>query len=181
MTSQGFALFDTAIGPCGIAWAEDGIIGVQLPERSTGATRARLRKRFPDLAERTPSPEAAQALDGMVALLNGDQTDLTGIRLDLTGVPDFHRKAYEIARTIPPGATLSYGDIATRLNAPGSARAVGQAMGNNPFAIIVPCHRVVAADGRIGGFSATGGSVTKIRMLAIERPDAAELTLFDLD
>lgn len=181
MTSLGFALFDTAIGPCGIAWGDDGIVGVQLPERSPGATRARMRRRFPDLTERSMPSEVTRVRDGIVALMNGEPVDLSGVRLNMTGMPEFHQQVYAVARTIPPGQTLSYGDIATRLGAPGSARAVGQALGNNPFPIVVPCHRVVAAGGKIGGFSATGGSVTKIRMLEIERPDSAELTLFDLD
>jgi methylated-DNA-[protein]-cysteine S-methyltransferase len=83
-------------------------------------------------------------------------------------VPEFHRRVYDVARTIPPGATLTYGDIAARLGEPGSARAVGQALGRNPFPIIVPCHRVLAANGQLGGFSATGGSATKRRLLTIE-------------
>ena len=86
-------------------------------------------------------------------------------------VPDFHRRVYQVARTIPPGKTLTYGDVARRLGDPGAAQAVGQALGRNPFAIIVPCHRVVAAGGRIGGFSANGGAATKRRILAIEGAD----------
>ena len=87
-------------------------------------------------------------------------------------MPPFHRRVYEVARTIPPGATLSYGEIATRLGAPGSARAVGQALGRNPFAIVVPCHRVLAAGGKLGGFSANGGVTTKLRLLSIEGAQA---------
>ena len=86
----------------------------------------------------------------------------------MDGVPEFHRRVYEAARAIPPGNTLSYGDIAKRVGAPGAARAVGQALGRNPFPIVVPCHRVLAAGGKIGGFSAQGGVATKRRMLAIE-------------
>jgi methylated-DNA-[protein]-cysteine S-methyltransferase len=105
---------------------------------------------------------------GIVALLDGKPIDLSGIELDMEGVPPFRRRVYEAARRIPAGKTLSYGEIAARIDAPGSARAVGQALGRNPFAIIVPCHRVLAASGKPGGFSANGGVSTKLRMLAIE-------------
>jgi methylated-DNA-[protein]-cysteine S-methyltransferase len=118
------------------------------------------------------------AVDGIVALLDGEHRDLAEIELDLAAVPEFHRRAYEIARTIPPGKTLTYGDIAHRLGMPGSAQAVGQAMGHNPFPIVVPCHRVLAAGGRDGGFSARGGVATKRRMLVIEGALADEPTLF---
>ncbi len=96
----------------------------------------------------------------------------------MTGVPDFHRRVYDIVRCIPPGQTLTYGDIARRLGLPGSAQAVGRAMGRNPFAPIVPCHRVLAAGGKDGGFSAHGGVGTKRRMLVIEGVLAEETTLF---
>jgi len=182
MTDRGFALFDTAIGRCGIAWGERGVVGVQLPEASEPATRARLRRRFPGAREAPPPPAAAQALEGITALLRGQGGDLAAVVLDMDRVPAFHRRVYDVARTIPPGATLSYGDIASRLGAPGSARAVGQALGRNPFAIIVPCHRVLAAGGKSGGFSANGGVTTKLRLLAIEgAPAAGQLGLFDGD
>lgn len=166
---RGFTLFDTAIGRCGIAWSGRGIAGVQLPEASERETRARLRRRFPDARETSPPPEAQRAIDGVVALLRGERSDLHVIALDMDGVPPFHRRVYEVARTIPPGTTLSYGDVAARMGAPGSARDVGQALGQNPFAIIVPCHRVLAAKGKVGGFSARGGVRTKLRLLSSER------------
>jgi O-6-methylguanine DNA methyltransferase len=167
-TAYGFALFDTAIGRCGIAWGGRGIVGVQLPEERELDTRARVLQRFPDAREAPPPPDVQRALDAIVALLRGDATDLCGIALDMDRVPPFHRRVYEVARTIPPGETLSYGEIAARLGARGSARAVGQALGRNPFAIIVPCHRVLAAGGKVGGFSANGGVTTKLRLLSIE-------------
>jgi methylated-DNA-[protein]-cysteine S-methyltransferase len=101
-------------------------------------------------------------------LLAGGPGDLSNAELDMEGVPPFHRRVYEIARGIRPGMTLSYGEVAARLGAPGAARAVGQALGQNPFPILVPCHRVLAAGGKIGGFSAHGGTATKQHMLAIE-------------
>ena len=168
MTATGFTLFETAIGRCGIAWGAHGISGVQLPQADEAETRARMLQRFPAAGEGMPPPEVRQAVERIVALLRGEGGDLASVVLDMEDVPAFHRRVYELARTIPPGMTLSYGDIATRLGAPGAARAVGQALGRNPFPIVVPCHRVLAAGGKIGGFSAQGGVTTKRRMLAIE-------------
>ena len=168
MTAHGFTLFDTPIGRCSIVWGERGIAGLQLPEAREPATRARLRQRFPEASETAPPPEVQRALDRIAALLRGEASDLSSIALDMRRVPAFHRRVYEVARTIPPGATLSYGDVAARVGAPGAARAVGQALGRNPFAIVVPCHRVLAAGGRVGGFSANGGIRTKVRLLSIE-------------
>src|SRR5215831_14028675 len=168
MTARGFTLFDTAIGKCGIAWGERGIAGVQLPEADEQQTRERMLHRFPTASEAEPPPEVRRAVESIAALLRGRSSDLSSIALDMEGVPPFHRRVYEVARAIPPGKTLAYGDIAARLDSRGAARAVGQALGQNPFPIIVPCHRVLAAGGRIGGFSAHGGVSTKLRMLAIE-------------
>ena len=180
MSGQGFTLFDTAIGRCGIAWGGRGIVGVQLPEAHSAATRARLLRRFPAARETPPPGDIRLAVDAITALLGGERRDLSALALDMDRVPAFHRRVYEVARAIPPGSTRSYGEIAAALGEPGSARAVGQALGRNPFAIVVPCHRVLAAGGRAGGFSATGGVTTKLRMLAIEgaRLNGQE-TLFD--
>jgi len=168
MIASGFALFDTAIGRCGVAWGENGVAGVQLPETGERETRARMLQRFPAAGEAAPPPEVQAVIDRIVTLLRGETSDLAAITLDMDQVPAFHRRVYEAARAIPPGMTLSYGDIAARIGAPGAARAVGQALGRNPFPIVVPCHRVLAAGGKIGGFSAQGGVATKRRMLAIE-------------
>ena len=173
MTANGFTLFDTAIGRCGIAWGERGVVGVQLPETREPDTRARLVRHHPDAIEAAPPPDIQRALDSIVSLLAGEAADLSVVTLDMTHVPPFHRRVYEAARAVPPGATLSYGEIAKRMGAGGSARAVGQALGRNPFAIVVPCHRVLAADGKIGGFSANGGIATKLRMLSIEAARAS--------
>jgi methylated-DNA-[protein]-cysteine S-methyltransferase len=172
MTTRGFTLFDTAIGRCAVAWSEHGVVGVQLPEVRERETRASVLRRFPTARESPPPPDVRRALDGIAALLRGDASDLSAVPLDMTDVSPFHRRVYEAARTIPRGATLSYGDLAARLGAPGSARAVGQALGRNPFAIVVPCHRVLAAGGKLGGFSANGGIATKLRLLAIEGAQA---------
>jgi methylated-DNA-[protein]-cysteine S-methyltransferase len=182
MTERGFSLFDTAVGKCGIAWGERGVVGVQLPEGRDAATRGRLVMRFPAAPEAEPPPHVEDAVRAIAALLEGAEGDLTDIVLDMEGVPPFHRRVYEAARKIGPGATLSYGELARRLGAPGSARAVGQALGRNPFAIVVPCHRVLAASGKLGGFSANGGVTTKLRLLNIERKAAQrDVSHFDGD
>jgi methylated-DNA-[protein]-cysteine S-methyltransferase len=164
----GFTLFDTPIGRCGIAWGERGILGVQLPEAGERETRARMRRRFPDARELPALPAVRRAIESIAGLLRGDASDLSGVALDMERVPPFHRRVYAAARKIPPGATLTYGEIAARIGAPGAARAVGQALGRNPFALLVPCHRVVAAGGKAGGFSANGGVTTKLCLLALE-------------
>ncbi|WP_437318445.1 methylated-DNA--[protein]-cysteine S-methyltransferase [Sorangium sp. So ce385] len=173
MTAHGFLLFDTAIGRCGIAWGARGVALLQLPEGREDGTRARLLERMPGALEAPPPPDVQRAIDGIAALLRGEASDLSGVPLDMERVPPFHRRVYEVARAIPPGATLTYGDIAARLGSIGAARAVGQALGRNPFAILVPCHRVLAAGGKVGGFSADGGVTTKLRLLEIERALAA--------
>ncbi|MTD58130.1 methylated-DNA--[protein]-cysteine S-methyltransferase [Amycolatopsis pithecellobii] len=178
MTGTGFAVFETAIGHCGIAWGERGVVSVCLPEGSATTTRARLRANFPDAVETEPPEAVRWAIAEIVALLRGESRDLLAVPLDLDGVPEFHRRVYEIARTIPPGKTLTYGEVASRLGMPGSAQAVGRALGRNPFPIVVPCHRVLGADGKMVGFSAPGGVETKRKMLVIEGARADEPTLF---
>lgn len=179
MTAPGFTLFDTAIGRCGIAWGERGIVAVQLPEGDDARTRARLARRCPGGTEGSPPAAVADAIAGITALMEGQPVDLSPVVLDLDGLPAFDRGVYDVARAIPPGETLTYGAVAARLGDPGAARAVGAALGRNPFPIVVPCHRVIAADGTLGGFSAEGGATTKHRLLAIERaPAAAQLALF---
>ena len=168
MTEHGFALFDTDIGRCGIAWGAHGIIGVQLPEASEARTRARFLQRYPHAREAPPPADVRRVIDSIVSLLGGQTSDLSGAALDMDGLPEFDRRVYEVARGIAPGATLSYGEIAARLGERGLARDVGQALGRNPFPIIVPCHRVLAAGGKSGGFSAPGGVDTKRRLLEIE-------------
>ncbi|MCL2450339.1 MAG: methylated-DNA--[protein]-cysteine S-methyltransferase [Polyangiaceae bacterium] len=171
MNEQGFALFDTSIGRCGIAWTARGVAAVELPGAGEADTRARLLARLsavPNARPAPPPPDIQAAIDGIVALLAGGRQELGAIALDMAGVPPFHRRVYEAARAIEAGATLSYGELAARLGAIGGARAVGQALGRNPFAIVVPCHRVLGARG-LGGFSAHGGATTKMRILSIER------------
>lgn len=175
MTVQSFALFDSAVGRCGIVWSTRGIVCVQLPEATARETRARIRQRYSGALEEVPAAAVQLAIDGIIAVLNGESRGLEDIELDMQGVPPFHRRVYEVTRKISPGKTLSYGEIAARLGARGAARAVGQALGKNPFAIVVPCHRVLAATGKMTGFSAHGGVSTKLRLLSIEGAQAGDL------
>ena len=163
-----FAIFDTAIGTCGVVWGERGLTGVHLPESTAARTRDSLVRRFSGAVPAPAPADVQSAIDGIVALLAGAKRDLRELVLDMERLPVFNRRVYELARTIPPGATMTYGEVARRLGSPGMARAVGQALGQNPFPIVVPCHRVLAADGRMGGFSAPGGVATKRKMLEIE-------------
>lgn len=139
------AWFDTPLGDCAIVWGEAGVRGLMLPGADRERTVASLRRRHPHAEEGEAPPAIAAAIAGLQALLGGQRVDLAEIVLDMDGLPDFHRRVYE------------------------AARAVGQALGANPFAVIVPCHRVLAAGGRSGGFSAPGGVDTKRRLLEIER------------
>ena len=168
MTTLQFSLFETPIGRCAVVWGERGISGLFLPESDEGRTRKRIARRFPDAVEGLPAGPIQQAIDEIVTLLSGKPSDLFGVGLDMDRLTPFQRDVYAIARAIPPGSTLTYGEIAEKLGDKQLARDVGQAMGQNPYPILVPCHRVVAANGKPGGFSAPGGVSTKLRMLAIE-------------
>ncbi|HET8748291.1 MAG TPA: methylated-DNA--[protein]-cysteine S-methyltransferase [Ramlibacter sp.] len=179
--AQGCCLFDTAIGPCGIAWTGRSLAAVQLPEATRPGTLRRLRRYVgEDVPEADPPAFVQSAIARVQALLTGARDDLADLPLDMEGVPEFHQRVYEVTRAIPPGAVLTYGEVARRVGEPGAARAVGQALGKNPFAPVIPCHRVLAAGGRSGGFSAEGGADTKLRMLEIERAQLGEQPgLFD--
>ena len=153
---MGFAAFDTAMGRCAVEWSELGLTRVWLPEAPSGPQGD------------APPAEVAEAIELIRGLLAGDEVDLTGVKLDLDGVPEFDRRVYDVARGLPRGVTATYGELARRVGAPGAAQAVGQVMGHNRFPLVVPCHRVVAAGGGNGGFSAPGGVDTKLRLLALE-------------
>ena len=170
--NRSFSLFNTPIGTCAIAWGEQGILGLSLPDDDPEVTRQFISARATGAAESLPTLEVEAVMADIGRLLAGEPIDLLGARLDLTGVSDFHKRVYDEARRIPPGSTMTYGQIAQRLKAPGTARAIGQALGANPFPIIVPCHRVLGANGAVGGFSAPGGVETKLRILNIERRNA---------
>lgn len=158
-------LLDTAFGPCRITWSDRGLTSVHLlSERPDPA---------PGGAPDQPPAFVQDAAERLARHLAGEPQDLTAIPLDLERVSPFHRRIYEAARRVGPGRTVSYGELAAALGAPGAARAVGQAMARNPFVIVVPCHRVLAAGGGAGGFSAPGGLDTKARLLALEGAEGA--------
>lgn len=179
MSDQNFALFETAIGAVGIAWNPRGLIGVQLPHADEAKTRQRLHQCFPDAQEARPSSEVQHAIDGITALLRGEPRDLNDIKIDDSATPEFNAKVYVITRKVPPGQTITYGEIATQLGDKLLARDVGQALGQNPCPIVMPCHRVLAANAKPGGFSAVGGVVTKLKLLSIEGAAPGGPTLFD--
>lgn len=160
-----YSLFDSPIGVLGILWTDRGISGIQLPEKDSETTAARLRSRA------TPGrpPESVKtAIAMLVRHLTGEPQSFEGLKLDWGKQPAFHLAVYEKAREVQPGETTSYGLLARQLGKPGAARAVGQAMARNPFPIVVPCHRVLACGGRPGGFSAFGATDAKARLLALE-------------
>jgi methylated-DNA-[protein]-cysteine S-methyltransferase len=165
-------LFETAIGTCGVGWSEAGITGVALP--GTRGLSGEPLKAFSDV------PAAVRdATAGMVALLDGEPVDLRSVALDERRLDAFRRRVYAATREIAAGSTASYGEVARAIGEPRAAREVGVALARNPFPIIVPCHRVLAADGALHGFSAPGGIATKRRMLEIERaPGFTQEALF---
>jgi methylated-DNA-[protein]-cysteine S-methyltransferase len=175
LTGLEFALFETPIGRCGVVWGPSGVTLLQLPEGRVSATRARIQERSGGAREATPPDFVQHTIEQIALLLAGDAPDFSRLELDLDRVPPFHRRVYEAARSIAPGSTLSYGELAAQLGSPGSARAVGQALGRNPFPIVVPCHRVFAAGGKVGGFTANGGITTKLRLLSLEAPRSKHL------
>jgi methylated-DNA-[protein]-cysteine S-methyltransferase len=169
MTTPACTLLDTAIGRCGIAWGPQGIRAFQLPEPDDGATLQRMFRHRGPLPQGEPPPGVLDVITRVQALLEGEPVDLRDVVLDLDGIPDFHRRVYAITREILAGQTRTYGDIAAELGDVSASRAVGQALGANPHAVIMPCHRVLAARGASGGFSAGGGVSTKLKLLLIER------------
>lgn len=172
MTAPRHHLFETALGRCGIAWRGARVVAFALPGRDDGATAAALARRHPGLAPAPPPEDIRAAIAAIRQLMAGEPVDLGFVAVDLDDVSDFDRRVYAATRAIPPGATRTYGELAALVGEPGAARAIGRAMGDNPVPVIVPCHRVLAASGRIGGFSAPGGIATKRRLLAIESAHA---------
>lgn len=174
--SQHYTLFDTAFGRCALAWNGHALTAVRLPDHSDALTRANLLARQPDAVqslEDTPEAEpwprfVAHAVQSIRAHLAGQPHDLRDLPLDWHGVQPFETRVYTAARALDPGQTCTYGEMANAIGEPGAMRAVGQALGHNPWPLVVPCHRVLAAGGRLGGFSAPGGSETKRRLLVLE-------------
>ena len=181
MTGRGYSIFDTGIGRCGIAWGDLGVMGVQLPEAREIDTRRRLFQLYPDARE-LPAPLNVEiAIEGIVALLRGGDSDLSDVALDMTGVAAFNQRVYAFARTIPRGETRTYAEVASLMRASGAVYSVAQAIARNPFMIIVPCHRVLEAGHYADKISPYGGTISKRHLLSIEgtRPIASK-TLFDV-
>lgn len=174
MKAAAFAVFDTAFGRAGLAWSEAGIVAVAFPG-DDAALATTLRKRAPGAVEAAPPEEIRRLIDDIRALFDGEPRDLSGLGLDLEGVGAFERSVYRETLKIRPGETRTYGDIARALGDATLAQRVGQALGRNPFPIVVPCHRVVGADGRMTGFSAPGGATAKRRLLKLEGALAPDL------
>lgn len=168
-TAHRYFIFETAGGFCGIAWSGAGITRFQLPTRNAEATERLLRRRMPGAEPDTPTPEVAEAVAAVQRYFDGEETDFSGVALDLAGQDAFFQQIYAAARRVGWGHTTTYGALAKELGAgPEAARDVGEAMARNPVALIIPCHRVLAAGGKVGGFSAPGGATAKLRMLALE-------------
>jgi len=170
-----YVLFDTAIGACGLGWTERGLARMQLPGADRGATERRFALVPGNRVAPLVPPPVAAVVQGLQWYIAGQCQDFSAADIDLNGVEPAHRRVYEVARSIPWGSTLSYGELAARAGMPGAARVVGVALSRNPLAIIIPCHRVVGSGDKLGGFSAFGGADTKRRLLELEgaRPGAA--------
>lgn len=164
-----YHVFETAGGFCGIAWRDAGITRFQLPTKSAESTERLLLRRLPSAEIGNPTPKMLDAIAAVKRYFAGEQTDFSGFELDLDGQDEFFKKIYAAARQVEWGHTTTYGALAKELGVgPEAARDVGQAMAKNPVALIIPCHRVLAAGGKIGGFSAPGGSSAKLHMLELE-------------
>jgi methylated-DNA-[protein]-cysteine S-methyltransferase len=163
-------VFDTAIGPCGVAWNARGLIGVQLPEANRAATERRLAARTASAGAAEPVPWVATLIADIGRYLAGEPVDFVKVAVDLSGLDPFRRRLYEAMRAVAWGRTTTYGELARQLGSTDweSAREVGEAMGRNPVPVVIPCHRVLAAGGKLGGFSAHGGASTKAKLLALE-------------
>ena len=181
MAGLGYAIFDSGIGRCGIAWGDLGIVGVQLPEAREIDTRRRLYQLYPDARELRPPLNTEIAIEGIVALLRGADSDLSDVTLDMTGIPYFNQRVYAFARTIPRGESRTYAEVAGGLRTSGAVYSVAQAIARNPFMIIVPCHRVLEAGHYADKISPNGGTISKRRLLSIEgaHPTTSQ-TLFDV-
>ena len=180
MNDCAYSIFETSIGRCALVWRGGLVVGAALPEPCEADLRASIERRFPGCVEQAPAGAAAAAIEAVTRLLSGSPEGFDGIAVEMDGLPDFDRSVLEAIRRIPRGSTMTYGEIASALGKPGAARAVGRALGRNPIPIIIPCHRVLAASGRSGGFSAPGGASTKLRILEIEGARrGAEPELFD--
>jgi methylated-DNA-[protein]-cysteine S-methyltransferase len=172
-----YVLFDTPIGVCAIAWSERGVTRVQLPERNREASEQRLLKRSPDATPAEPPPHIAGVIAAIERYADGEAVDFSDVALDVDAAEPFHRAVYDAARAVKWGETTTYGALGAKAGSQGDAREVGVALSRNPVTIIIPCHRVLAAGNKMGGFSAYGGTVTKERLLALEGVTVGEPVL----
>jgi methylated-DNA-[protein]-cysteine S-methyltransferase len=178
---RSYAIFDTGVGRCGIVWSDAGIVGVQLPEAREIETRRRLYQVYPEAREQRPPLMVEIAIDGIAALLRGQASDFSDVALDMADVTTFSQRVYEFTRTIPRGETRTYNEVAASLRRTGGELSVAQAIGKNPFMIIVPCHRVLETGHYADKNSPFGGTISKRHLLSIEgtRPIASK-SLFDV-
>ncbi|SOC84689.1 methylated-DNA-[protein]-cysteine S-methyltransferase [Ensifer adhaerens] len=167
MDSAEYMLFETALGVCGIAWSEAGLTRVQLPDRDAAATAARLAKSARRAGGGVPV-HAGDAAELLAVYAAGKAVDFSGVPLDFADIAAFEATVYHTLRKVRRGETVTYGELAVRAGSPGAAQAVGTAMARNPWPVVVPCHRVLAAGNKPGGFSAPGGLITKAKLLAME-------------
>jgi methylated-DNA-[protein]-cysteine S-methyltransferase len=181
MSGYGYTVFDTAVGRCGIAWGDKGVVGVQLPEAREIDTLRRLYRLYPEAREQRPPLNCEIAIEGIVALLCGGHADFSDVALDVTGISNFNQRVYQFARAIPRGETRTYDEVANGMRVQGAVHSVAQAIGRNPFMIIVPCHRVLEAGNYADKISPYGGVISKRRLLSIEgaHPTVSK-TLFEV-
>jgi O-6-methylguanine DNA methyltransferase len=170
-----YCLFDTPMGVCGIAWKDSErtggqpvVISLQLPEATEQLTEERIAGMADDNRVSPPPSYIAEIVEKIRRHLSGESQDFRDISIGYDGLGSFSQQVYQVCRDIPAGSTMSYGELAAAINRPGAARAVGHALGRNPVPLLIPCHRVLTAMGKAGGFSAYGGVKTKARILALE-------------
>jgi methylated-DNA-[protein]-cysteine S-methyltransferase len=180
MAGRWYTVFDTALGRCGIAWGVAGIVGVQLAEAREIETLRHLLRRFPEARETRPSLDVAYAIEAIATLARGQPCELGDVRLDTCDMSPFNRRVYDLARAIPRCETRTVAELAKSLGASGAVHAVAQVVGRNPFPMLVPCHRVLAAPGDTAGVGANAGVISRRRLLSLEGSVARTgLTLFD--
>jgi methylated-DNA-[protein]-cysteine S-methyltransferase len=163
-----YFLFNTAFGICGVAWSDAGLTRVQLPERDPAATEQRLTKYAAKRWEGALPPSVASSIADLRAYFDGGRVEFKSAVLDIANVTEFNQRIYAALREVGVGTTTTYGALAALVGSPRAAQAVGTAMARNPWPVVVPCHRVLAAAQGTGGFSAYGGVVTKRHLLALE-------------
>ena len=181
MIGRGYAIFDTAVGRCGIVWSNTGVLCVQLPEQREIDTRRRLYHLHPEARESRPPPNTEIAIEGIAATLRGKDHDLAEVALDMDAVPYFSQRVYEFTRTIPRGETRTYNQVAQQMRREGTEYSIAQAIAKNPFMIIVPCHRVLENGHYADKIAPNGGTISKRRLLTIEGTQlTTSKTLFDV-